>query len=174
MSGQLMRRGGAFGIAVLLALSGCTSAGTTATSSSPSGGQSPTGGGTCPPTGFKDPDGLYTVMQDPKVTKAIAPCSKIGSGAKVTMTYDGPADATLNYETYFIDPEGTVRQDKGASFQGSGGTYETDFKVFNRDLAGKAGFLKVTATTGGKVTNGGVTGTTTQVAMIPVLFEVAP
>ena len=102
-----------------------------------------------------DPDGTYALFSDPSVTKHPAEGFVFGADEPFSIDYDGSKSenneyATLSYQLYYIQDDGTVVNMTGGNLEGKGGkgTFSTDSKVFTSDADGRKGFVEVVVTYG--------------------------
>lgn len=110
-----------------------------------------------------DPDGVYKLFSDPSVTVYPEAGALFGNGQVLTFEYDGSKTmndeyATLSYQLYYIDDNGSVQPMGGGNLEGKGsGTFTTaaEDKVFNSSAKDKEGFFELigTYTTGTEGTN---------------------
>lgn len=120
-----------------------------------------------------DPNGDYKLFSDSSVTKHPEADVKFGNGQVLSFEYDGSKTnndtyATLSYQLYYIDDNGSVHPIGGGNMEGEGGkgtfkTAEGD-KVFNSSAKGKSGFFELQGTHGT---------TNVKLGMYPIKFDIS-
>jgi hypothetical protein len=127
-----------------------------------------------------DPEGTYDLFSDPSVTKYPEANFVFGNGQTMTFEYDGSKTgndeyATLTYELYYIQDDGTVVPMTNGNLDGKGkGTFSTSDKVFRSEVDGRKGFVGLVGTYDtGLDDNGSIKGTNVKLGMYPVVYEVS-
>lgn len=131
-------------------------------------------------TTLVDPEGVYALFSDPSVTKHPENGFVFGAGQEMSFDYDGSKTAndpyaTLTYELYYIQDNGTVVPMTNGNLSGSGsGTFSTTDSVFRSEVDGKKGFVGLVATYDtGADDSGAISGTNVKLGMYSVTYEVS-
>lgn len=101
-----------------------------------------------------DPEGKYTLFSDKSITSHPDNGTVFGNGQSLQFEYDGTKtdkdmNATLSYQLYSIQEDGTVKPLGGGNLNGLGtGQFTTSTKLFDTEVNGAPGFLELTATNG--------------------------
>ena len=128
-----------------------------------------------------DPNGDYKVFSDASITKHPEDGFVFGGGEPFMVTYDGSKSennqyATLSYQLYYVQDNGTVVNFTGGNLEGTGGKgdFSTDADVFTSDADGRKGFVEVVVTYGVTFDDASQSykGTTNKLGMYPVKFKV--
>lgn len=132
---------------------------------------------------INDPNGDYKLFSDPSVTKHPEDGAVFGNGQVLSFEYDGSKTkndkyATLSYQLYYIDENGSVQPMGGGNMEGENGkgtfkTAEGD-KVFNSSAKGRTGFFELQATYGTSADETGkISGKNVKLGMYSIKFDIS-
>ena len=131
-------------------------------------------------TALVDPEGAYNLFSDPSVTKHPEAGFTFGNNQEMSFEYDGSKTgndeyATLTYELYYIQDNGSVAPMTSGNLSGRGkGTFSTSDKVFRSEVDGRKGFVGLVGTYNtGLDSNGAIKGTNVKLGMYSVVYEVS-
>lgn len=132
-------------------------------------------------TKLVDPNGDYKLFSDSSITKQPENDAKFGDGQTLTWEYDGSRSdndkyATLSYQLFYIQDNGTVVPMGGGNVEGEGGkgTFTLSNSVFNSSAKDRNGFLELTVTYGTSASESGqIAGKNFKLGMYSVKFDIA-